>query len=56
MEVLLDYNGKKQNKINQSNFNCYICSKGIRKYKKIDKYINAVVKLYEEESEEKNEK
>ena len=56
LEVLLEYNGKKQNKLSQNNSNCYICSKGIGKYKKVDKYINAVAKLYEEESEEKNEK
>ena len=56
LEVLLEYNGKYKNRIIQNNSNCYICSKGVGKYKKVDKYINAVAKLYEEESEEKNEK
>ena len=60
LEVLLDYNGAKTNKILESNNNCYLCARGTKKYKKPDKYIEAVAKLYEEElektdSEEKDE-
>ena len=49
LEVLLQQEGK-INKIEKENNNCYICSKGIKAYKKADKYIMAVAKLYEEKS------
>lgn len=53
LEVLLEYNGKKINEIIESNSNCYLCTKGVEKYKKIDKYVEAVAKLYEEELKRK---
>ena len=53
LEVLLEYEGEKNNKLIEKNNNCYICSKGIKKYKKPDKYIEALAKLYEEEFEKK---
>ena len=51
LEILLEYEGKEINKLVNQNNNCYICSKGIKKYKKPDKYIEALAKLYEEEFE-----
>lgn len=57
LEVLLQYEGKKINEIKKENNNCYICSKSTKAYKKLDKYVMAVAKLYEEESKvEKIEK
>ncbi|MFR8234339.1 MAG: hypothetical protein ACLVA2_08100, partial [Clostridia bacterium] len=43
--------GKNRNNLLNENINCYICSKGTKKYKKEDKYISALAKLYEEEIE-----
>ena len=51
LEVLLDYEGERKNKLTENNNNCYICSKGTKKYKNADKYIEALAKLYEEEFE-----
>ena len=51
LEVLLDYEGERKNKLTENNNNCYICSKGTKKYKNTDKYIEALAKLYEEEFE-----
>lgn len=52
LEVLKEYKGKK--KIEETvRSNCYICSKGTEKYKKTDKYMLALAKLYEEEDRRK---
>lgn len=50
LEILMEYEGKKVNQLEKNYDNCYTCSKGIKNYKRPDKYIIAVVKLYEEES------
>ncbi len=52
LEVILDYNGKQTNKLVGENKNCYICSKGTKKYKKPDQYIEALARLYEKEENE----
>lgn len=54
LEILAQYEGKKTSKIAEKNDNCYICSRGIKAYKKPDKYIIALAKMYEEECETKN--
>ena len=54
LEILLEYKGKKINELTNQNNNCYICSKGTKRYKETDKYIEALAKLYQEEIE-KNE-
>ena len=51
LEILKRYNGKRENKILQENINCYICSKNINKYKKQDKYIQALTELYQKGQE-----
>ena len=55
LEVLKEYKGKYTNEIKKENINCYICSKSVGKYKKADKYIIALSKLYEKEQEELEE-
>ena len=52
LEVLLEYQGKYKNENEVTQVNCYICSKNTKKYKKEDKYILAVAKLYEEDKEQ----
>ena len=54
LEILMDYNGKNKNKIKEKNVNCYICRHSTKYYKKEDKYVKAVAKLYTKEFE--NEK
>lgn len=56
LEILIDYNGKNKNEIFLHNNNCYICSKGTKKYKQPDKYIEALAQLYKEEIEENERK
>lgn len=54
LEVLLEYTGKQQNLLKETNINCYTCKHSTKYYKKTDIYIQAVAKLYE--SEEKKDK
>ena len=51
LEILKEYEGKNLNKLQKNNSNSYICSKGTKKYKKPDKYMIALAKLYEKEIE-----
>ena len=51
LEILMDYNGKNNNKIFQYNNNCYTCLKGKKEYKKPDKYMEALKELYKDEIE-----
>ena len=51
LKILESYEGKNKNKLTDRNINCYICSKSTQKYKRPDKYILALSKLYEEELE-----
>lgn len=48
LEVVAQYNGKNTNKILKNNDICFKCGKGTKPYKKEDKYILAVTKLYEQ--------
>ena len=52
LKILESYEGKNKNKLTNRNINCYICSKSTKKYKKPDKYILALSKLYEKELEQ----
>ena len=51
LEILEDYRGKNNNHLEEENINCYICSKSTKQYKKSDKYILALSKLYENEEQ-----
>ena len=52
LQILESYKGKYLNNLKNENINCYICSKGIGKYKKTDKYIIALSKLLEIEQQD----
>ena len=54
LEIIKQYTGKNINKITNERKNCYICTNTTKSYKKHDKYIEAVAKLYQTEIE--NEK
>ena len=49
--LLSIYTAKISLNLENENINCYVCSKGTKKYEKPDKYILALSKLYEEELE-----
>lgn len=51
LSILETYSGKNKNNLVNENINCYICSKGREMYKRQDKYILALSKLYENETE-----
>ena len=52
LQILESYKGKYLNNLKNENINCYICSKGVKKYKKPDKYIIALSKLLELEQKD----
>ena len=59
--IFESYEGKNKNTLEIENMNCHICSNSTKQYKKPDKYILALSKLYEDELENidktsKNEK
>ena len=51
LQILEEYKGKYNNNLKERNINCYICSKSTGKYKRPDKYIIALSKLYEKEEQ-----
>ncbi len=61
LNIFESYEGKNKNTLKIENMNCHICSNSTKQYKKPDKYILALSKLYEDELENidktsKNEK
>ena len=61
LNIFESYDGKNKNTLEIENMNCHICSNSTKQYKKPDKYILALSKLYEDELENidktsKNEK
>ena len=53
LEEIKIYQGKKKNPITENRACCFICAKTTQVYKKTDKYIEAVKKLYEKEEAKK---
>ena len=51
LNIFESYEGKNKNTLEIENMNCHICSNSTKQYKKPDKYIVALSKLYEEELE-----
>ena len=49
--IFESYEGKNKNTLEIENMNCYICSNSTKQYRKPDKYILALSKLYEDELE-----
>lgn len=49
LEILLEYNGGKKNETMETKLNCYTCKHSAKYYKKPDKYIVAIAKLYHKE-------
>lgn len=55
LKIIKKYNGKKLNTIEEEKLNCYICTNTVKMYKKNDRYIQAVVDLYEKEYKKQEE-
>lgn len=55
LEIIKKYTGKNKNTETKEKLNCYICQNTVKVYKKPDKYIEAIAKLYEEENNKKQE-
>ena len=51
LNIFESYDGKNKNTLEIENMNCHICSNSTKQYKKPDKYILALSKLYENELE-----
>ena len=56
LEVVTEYEGKNKNKIIAKNINCYICKHSTKYYKKEDKYLKALAKLYDKEINDEEHK
>lgn len=46
LEVIKRYDGKNKNELKEDRKNCYICTNSVKMYKKTDKYMQAVLELY----------
>lgn len=51
LEIITQYHGIRKNELKENRSNCYTCVHCTNAYKKVDKYIRAVAKLYEKENE-----
>lgn len=51
LDIIKRYDGKHKNKIKEDRNNCYICTNSVKMYKKVDKYVEAVLKLYNTEED-----
>ena len=51
LEIKKEYEGKYINETQAEKINCYTCKNSTKPYKKADKYIRAVAKLYENENQ-----
>lgn len=51
LEVIKKYDGKNKNCLVEDRLNCYACKNSVRMYRKEDKHVQAVLKLYDEEKE-----
>ena len=49
--VVKRYDGKNKNEIKNDRNNCYICTNTVKMYRKADKYVQAVLELYNTEEE-----
>lgn len=49
LSILKEYNGKYKNAIKEERNNCYTCTNSVKMYRKTDKYMEAVLELYNKE-------
>ena len=51
LEIVKRYDGKYKNELKDDRKNCYICTNTVKMYKKTDKYVQAVLELYDKEED-----
>lgn len=51
LEIVKKYDGKNKNELKDDRKNCYTCTNSVRIYRKTDKYVQAVLKLYDNDEE-----
>ena len=51
LEIVKRYNGKNKNELEEDRLNCYVCSNTVKMYKKTDRYVQAVLELYNNEED-----
>jgi len=51
LEIVKKYDGKYKNELKDDRLNCYTCTNSVRMYRKEDKYIKAVLELYNTEED-----
>ena len=47
LDIIKRYEGKNKNTLEMERNNCYICSNPVKMYRKADKYVQAVIDLYD---------
>ena len=55
LKILKKYDGKYKNEITDERQVCYTCTNSVRMYRKADKYVQAVLELYNKEDLGKSE-
>ena len=51
LDIIKRYDGKNKNLFSDERKNCYTCSNSAKMYRKADKYVQAVLKLYDSKEE-----
>lgn len=51
LDIIKKYDGKNKNMLTDERKNCYTCSNSVKMYRKADKYVQAVLELYDTEED-----
>ena len=54
LNIVKRYDGKHKNELKYERKNCYICTSSVKMYRKADKYVQAVLELYDTEEDLEN--
>lgn len=54
LRIVKRYDGKNKNELKDERKNCYICTNSVKMYRKADKYVQAVLELYDTEEDLEN--
>lgn len=51
LDIIKKYDGRNKNMLTDERKNCYTCSNSVKMYRKADKYVQAVLELYDTEED-----
>ena len=54
LRIVKRYDGKNKNELKDERKNCYICTSSVKMYRKADKYVQAVLELYDTKEDLEN--